>query len=112
MGDSTLVDGHTDKVLLSGLHALGDGGCHLVGLSKTPAYDTVPVTYYHDGSKRERAATLRHLRNAVDGHQAILQLYIVSGFYSVVSFCHDCFQNLSPPSRAASANDFTRPWKR
>lgn len=73
VGYGTLVHRHAYQILLSSLHALGDSGCHLVGLAQAPADHTVLVTHYDDGGKAERTATLGHFSNTVDGYQAVFQ---------------------------------------
>lgn len=88
MGYGTLVHRHAYQILLSSLHALGDSGCHLVGLAQAPADHTVLVTHYDDGGKAERTATLGHFSNTVDGYQAVFQLQIICRFYSIVLCCH------------------------
>ncbi len=57
-----------------------DGGSNLVGLAQSPADHTVTVADNDDSGEAEGTSTLRHLGDAVDGYQAILQFQIVCSF--------------------------------
>ncbi len=88
MGNGSLVDRHLDEILLGSLHAFRDGGSNLVGLAQSPADHTVTVADNDDSGEAEGTSTLRHLGDAVDGYQAILQFQIVCSF-DFIDFCHD-----------------------
>ena len=99
---TVLRDG--EEVLLRVLDGLRDRERHLARLAVADA-DPVDLVADHDErGEREPPAALYHLGDAVDLDHALLEL---SRFGDV-----DCHQNWSPPSRAASASAFTRPWYR
>mgnify|MGYP006913767445 CR=1 FL=1 len=75
------------EVLLGILHALGDGCLHLRSLAQAIAYDAVLVTYDDDGRKTERATALRHLRNALDAHEAVLEFEIARAYFLYIGIC-------------------------
>ena len=87
--NSTLVNRHFDKILLSSLYALSDGCGNFVSLTKAKTDDAVIVTYNDNCSECECTTTLSHLSGAVDCNKAILQFNIVSRFNSVIFIYHD-----------------------
>src|SRR5205085_10920312 len=69
-------DGRTDardaeEVLLGLLHALGDGGRHLLGLAVADADLAVAVTDDHEGGEAEATTALYDLGDAVDRHDPL-----------------------------------------
>ena len=92
VGNGAFVDGYADKILLSGLNALGDGGLHFVCFAETPAYDAVFVAYHYDGGEGEGASALGHLGDAVDGYEAVFEFEVAGRLDSIVSFCHSYFR--------------------
>ena len=92
VGDSPFMHGNLDQVLFCSLNPLCNGGGNLISLSETPANNAVLVTYNDNRGKCEGAATLCHFCDTVDGDQAVFQLDIVCGFYSIILIYHDCFR--------------------
>src|SRR4029077_3201578 len=62
---------HAEEVLLSLLHALGDGGGHLLGLAVPDADHPVAVAHHHQGGEAEATAALDDLGHAVDGDHVL-----------------------------------------
>src|SRR4029077_18499960 len=63
--------GHAEEVLLRLLHALGDGGRHLLGLAVADADHPVAVSHHHQGGEAEAAAALDALAHPVDFDPAL-----------------------------------------
>ena len=78
--ERSLVQGDTDQVFLGILHRLGDGCGNFLGLPKAMAYNTVFVSYHHNGRESEGTATLGYLGYPLHTYQAVLQLK-ASRFY-------------------------------
>src|SRR5215203_498743 len=91
-----------EEVLLRVLDGLRDRQRDFTGLPVADA-DPVDLVADHDQrGEREAPAALDDLGDAVDLDDTLLEL---AGLFVVA-------QNWSPPSRAASASAFTRPWYR
>ena len=84
VGNGTFVYRYADEVLLGCLYALGDSRLDFVGLTETPADDSILVADNHDGCEAECAATLGDLGHTVDCYKAILKIEIASCLYSVI----------------------------
>src|SRR5439155_6197133 len=109
VGDGRPVLRDREEVLLRIVDGLRDRERDLARLPVAEA-DAVDLVADHDErGEREPPAALDHLRDAVDLDDALLEL---AGLFPGDDFAFDrCgAQNLSPPSRAASASAFTRPW--
>src|SRR5919108_1097674 len=89
-----------EEVLLRVLDGLRDRERHLTRLAVADADPVDLVPDHHERGEREPPAALDDLGDAVDLDHALLEL---AGLLVVA-------QNSSPPSRAASASAFTRPW--
>src|SRR5262249_14969521 len=100
-----------EQVLLRVVHGLRDRERHLTCLAVAEA-DAVDLVADHDeGSEREPPAALDDLGDAVDLDHALFELArLLAPHDFALNGCGA--QNFSPPSRAASASAFTRPWYR
>src|SRR5262249_61877745 len=99
------------QVLLPAVDSLRDCGRDLTRLAVADA-DAVDLAADHDErGEREPPAALDDLGDAVDLDDALLELAL-SLALDDFTFDRSRAQNLSPPSRAASASAFTRPWYR
>jgi hypothetical protein len=58
-------------VLLGLLHALGDGGRHLLGLAVPDTDHPLAVTHHDERGEAEAPAALDHLGHAVDGDHVL-----------------------------------------
>ncbi len=74
VGDRAAVLGHAEEVFLGPLDALLDRERHLVGLAVADAHDFALVSDHHEGGEREAPATLDDLGDAVDLHDALLEV--------------------------------------
>jgi hypothetical protein len=92
-----------EQVLLGVVDRLRDRERHLARLAVADADAVDLVADHHEGGKREAAAALDDLGDAVDLDHALLQLSRI-GDINAHSF--------NPPSRAPSASALTRPWYR
>src|SRR6266705_2603166 len=111
--DRRAVLGDGEEVLLRVLDRLRDRQRHLARLAVADA-DPVDLVPDHDErGEGEAPATLDHLGDAVDLDHAFLELAaflpLDDGALDAGEFRPGA-QNLSPPSRAASASALTRPW--
>src|SRR5919109_43289 len=89
-----------EEVLLRVLDGLRDRERHLTRFAVADADPVDLVADHHERGEREPPAALDDFGDAVDLDHALLELASLL----VVA------QNSSPPSRAASASAFTRPW--
>ena len=107
---------HLEQIALGFLGALLDRQWHLLGLAVSEADAAVAVADHHESGEREPAATLDHLRDAVDRDDtrlaqatviavAVVAAATVAGIIAAVGH-----QNSKPASRAADATAATRPW--
>ena len=87
VGYGTLEDGNANQVLLSGFYALGNGCGDFTGLAQAITDDALTVADYYNCSECERAATLGHLGDTVDGYEAVLQFNIAIDLY--ILDCHN-----------------------
>src|SRR4029079_3700149 len=111
VGDRLAVLRHREEVLLGVVHRLRDRERHLPGLAVAHAYAIDLVAAHHERREREAPAALHDLGDTVDLDHALLELAGLLGEVAL-DLPFDTAQNWSPPSRAASASAFTRPWKR
>ena len=96
-----VVIGDGEEVLLGVVDGLRDRQRDLARLAVADA-DAVDLVADHDErGEREPPAALDDLGDAVDLDDALLELSRLG---------HLGHQNCNPPSRAASASAFTRPW--
>src|SRR6266516_464920 len=111
VGDRRALLRHGEQVLLRIVDRLGDRERHLARLAVTDA-DAVDLVPDHDERReREPPAALDDLGDAVDLDHALLELAL-SLALDDLTFDRSRAQNFRPPSRAASASAFTRPWYR
>src|SRR5689334_8791486 len=100
---------HREQVLLRVVHRLRDRQRHLARLAVADADAVDLVADYDERREREPPAALDDLGDTVDLDHALLELAL-SLALDHFTFDGSGAQNLSPPSRAASASAFTRPW--
>jgi hypothetical protein len=74
VGDRVVVLGDLEKALLGTIDGLLDGQRHLVRLPVADAHDALLVAHDHQRREREAAAALDHLGDAIDGHDALLEV--------------------------------------
>jgi len=74
VGDRRSVAGHAEEVLLRALDALLDRQRDLVGLAVADADDAVLVADDHERGEGEAPTALDHLGDAVDLHDALLEV--------------------------------------
>src|SRR5207237_9120880 len=107
--------GDGEEVLLRVLDGLGDREWHLARLPVADA-DAVDLVTDHDQCReREPPAALDDLGDSVDLDDALLQLARLLALDHLAldrGEFRSGAQKFSPPSRAASASAFTRPWYR
>src|SRR6185312_15112341 len=109
--DRRTVLRHGEHVLLRVVDRLRDRERHLTRLAVAEA-DPVDLVADHDERReREPPAALDDLGDTVDLDHALLQLASLLAPHDF-SLNRGRAQNFSPPSRAASASAFTRPWYR
>src|SRR5919198_1123606 len=104
-----------EEVLLRVLDGLGDRKRHLARLAIADADPVDLVANDHERGEREATPALDDLCDAVDLDDALLELArLLTLDYLALdrSEIRPRAQNFSPPSRAASASAFTRPWNR
>src|SRR5919201_265280 len=113
--DRRPVLGNGEEILLRVLDRLRDRERNLTRLPVADP-DTIDLVADDDeGSKREPPSALDNFGDAVDLDDALLELTLSLALDHLPldrSEVRCRRQNLSPPSRAASANAFTRPWYR
>ena len=75
------------------------------------------IADHDEGREAEPPAALHHFGDAVDVHELVDEIAVAVSLWAVSFTCHGLIlsrnfwvQNSSPPSRAASASAFTRPW--
>src|SRR2546430_15313244 len=111
--DRRAVLGDGEEVLLRVLDGLRDRQRHLARFPVADADAVDLVADYDERGEREPPAALHHLGDAVDLDHALLQLArLLARDHLTFNRCETAAQNLSPPSRAASASALTRPWYR
>src|SRR5439155_16160145 len=100
-----------EEVLLRVVHGLRDRERNLARLPVAETHAIDLVADHDERGEREPPAALDHLGHAVDLDHALLEL---AGLLARDHFTFDgCrAQNFNPPSLAASASAFTRPWYR
>ena len=89
VGDSTLVDGDLDQVLLSHLGTLGNSCGDLIGLTQAVTDNAIAVANNDDSGEGECATTLGNLGGAVDGHETLLKFSVGSDLYSIILTQHN-----------------------
>ena len=89
VGDSTLVDGDLDEVLLSHLGTLGNGCGDLIGLTQAVTDNAIAVANDDDSGEGERATTLGNLGGAVDSYETLLEFGVGSDLYSIILIQHN-----------------------
>ncbi len=107
VGDRRAVLRHLEEVLLCVVHRLRDGERHFARLPVADAYPVDLVSDDDERREREAPAALDDLRHAVDLDDPLLEL---AGVDLLGALLPDSAQNFKPPSLAASASAFTRPW--
>src|SRR5207248_8561386 len=111
LGDCWSSRRHGEHLLLLSVDGLSDRQRHLASLAVADT-DAVDLVADHDERReREPAAALDDLGDAVDLDHALLELAL-SLALDHFTFDRSRAQNFKPPSRAASASAFTRPWYR
>jgi hypothetical protein len=97
-------------VLLRVVNTLADGVRHFTGLAQSRADAALAVTNDDERAEREAAATLDHLRDAVEGDDLFGGTRCRDRHRARDGPCAYPSQNFNPASRAASARALTRPW--
>ena len=100
------------QAALGTLGRLTDRLRHLAGLTVTETNAAFLIADDDERGEAEPAAALHHLGYPVDVDELVDKL-VVALFPVPMFTCHFSFQSnqkLRPPSRAASASAFTRPW--
>src|SRR6185503_19626241 len=85
MRDRGAVLGHPEETLLGTLDRLLDRERHLVRLAVADADDLVFVAHDHERREREAAPTLHDLCDAVDRHDALLEVESLWAYAGVAS---------------------------
>ena len=101
-----VLDRNSDKLFLGMLNRLGDRFRNFSGLALADADPSLLVADDHQRGEIETLAALDDLRDPVDKDDLVFQIQFISIDLQIsLAPC----QNLSPRSRDASANAFTRP---
>ena len=80
---SSLQYRNLNQVLLCSLSCLSNSCRYFTCLTQALAYDAVLITNNNDSCKGESTSTLRNFCYAVDCHQTLLELQILSSFYTI-----------------------------
>src|SRR5690606_9511095 len=117
MQRATFPQRDAHKATPRGFVRLADCLGHLTRLAMTEADAALEVTHNDQRCKAEALTALHNLGDAIDVHQLVGKLAFALLAVAAAVFsrktCHGSLsfrQNCRPPSRAASASAFTRPW--
>ena len=113
MQGASIFQRYAEHAAFGSFGRLANGFRNFACFSMTKADAAALIADDDESGKTEAAPPLHHFRNAIDMHELIDEIAVAILVVTLAVFTGhglSFLQNSRPPSRAASASAFTRPW--